>query len=91
MICLVATLLAKVGGITAYLYHFNPESTYVMAHDDATEKEEKKVETEYFDHQFMAYEGLNQEIVPQTKPALPEHFFILSYFPEVLTPPPLLG
>ncbi|SER10460.1 hypothetical protein SAMN04488023_104135 [Pedobacter rhizosphaerae] len=91
MICLMAVLLFKVGGVAVYLNHFNPESTYLSVQEDATEKEEKKVETEYFDHQFMAFESLNTEVVSLNKPALPTHFFILSYFPEVLTPPPLFG
>lgn len=91
MICLMAVLLFKVGGVAIYINHFHPDSTYLSVQEDAAEKEEKKVETEYFDHHFMAFESFNTEVLPLSKPALPERFFILSYFPEVLTPPPLVG
>ncbi|RYD81355.1 MAG: hypothetical protein EOP53_06570 [Sphingobacteriales bacterium] len=62
----------------------------VSSNDDATEKEEKKVETEFFTQHFNFIENTIWAEKEQEKLIAPASFNKLTFFPEVLTPPPSL-
>lgn len=72
----------------SYLKYYPTELEYSSVNNDATEKEEKKVETEYFTHHFLTITNLGATFITEKKLIVPGHFFYPAYFPEVLTPPP---
>jgi hypothetical protein len=88
VICITFALFFKVSNIISYLSCPTNHIALLSTNDDATEKEEKKVETEYAVYHFV-YQG-EMDFSPQTskKIIIPDLFFQLAYFPEVLTPPP---
>lgn len=71
-----------------YIKYSPTEIEYASTNDDATEKEEKKVETEYFTNQFSSVINVSTSFITEKKVVIPDHFFYPAYFPEVLTPPP---
>ena len=81
-------LFLKVSGSLSLIQFSAFESTYTSASDDTAEKEEKKVETEYFTDQLPEGLRLEASFIIGKKVVVPEHSFKLNYFPEVLTPPP---
>jgi hypothetical protein len=68
-------------------YPTNPIAS-LSTNDDATEKEEKKVEAEYAVYHFVSQGEMGFSPQTSKKIIIPDHFFQLAYFPEVLTPPP---
>lgn len=74
----------------AYLKSTEVVAEYVAANDDAAEKEEKKVESEYFIDQLFYGVGMDLFFPVQKKVVIPANNFKLAYFPEVLTPPPAI-
>lgn len=88
IICIVATFFLKVSNALSYLKYSPTELKYSSVNSDATEKEEKKVETEYFTDHFFTITNLSTSFITEKKVIIPGHFFYPTYFPEVLTPPP---
>ena len=88
IICIVATFFIKVSNALSYIKYSPTEIEYASTNDDATEKEEKKVETEYFTNQFSSVINVSTSFITEKKVVIPDHFFYPAYFPEVLTPPP---
>lgn len=86
--CLAIALFLKVGNFLSYLSYASVDIENVSLSDDATEKEEKKVETEYFSQDFLIIDDSVWVSEMPAKVIIPNHFNKLSYFPEVLTPPP---
>lgn len=72
----------------SYIKYSPAELEYASTNDDATEKEEKKVETEYFANHFVTVTRVAASFITKKKVIIPDHFFHPVYFPEVLTPPP---
>ena len=72
----------------SYLKYSPTELEYTSVNDDATEKEEKKVETEYYTDHFFIITNLRTSFITEKKVIIQPHFFYPAYFPEVLTPPP---
>ncbi|MFW0716532.1 hypothetical protein [Pedobacter sp. N23S346] len=72
----------------SYIKYSPTELEYASNNDDATEKEEKKVETEYFTDHFLFVTNVIIPFIAEKKVIVPDHFFYPAYFPEVLTPPP---
>jgi len=60
----------------------------VGSNDDATEKEEKKVEAEYFATDFLISQDTFIPSNTSKKVIIPTCLEHLAYFPDVLTPPP---
>jgi len=88
ILCITVAFIFKVGNVMSYFQYQSSKQMENVASNDAAEKEEKKVETEYFTEQFSFIgNNLIRECTPQ-KPIVPLYFSKLSYFPEVLTPPP---
>lgn len=88
IIGIAITLFLKVSNTLSYLKYSLTETKYTSVKDDATEKEEKKGETEYFVDQFFLKEQINIFCSVNTKVIIPDYSFQAGYFPEVLTPPP---
>jgi hypothetical protein len=88
IICIVTTFFIKVSNAVSYIKYSPIELEYASNNDDATEKEEKKVETEYFANYFSTVSAVNTSFITEKKVIIPDHFFYPAYFPEVLTPPP---
>jgi len=88
IVCIAATLFMKVSNALSYIKYSPSELEYASNNDDATEKEEKKVETEYFTNHFFNVTNLSDSFIIEKKVIIPDHFFYPAYFPEVLTPPP---
>lgn len=86
--CLTLTLFLKVSNVFSYVIKSASPIENVASNDDATEKEEKKVETEYFTSDFFFTDYTPKIELKATKLVIALHFDKLSYFPEVLTPPP---
>ena len=84
------TLLFKVSGVLVVLNPSAAKIDYISSNDESNEKEEKKVEIEYFDHYFLVHPGMEFPILHSPKAVIPQNFITLSYYPEVLTPPPAL-
>jgi len=78
----------KVSNAVSYLKYSPTELEYTSVNDDATEKEEKKVETEYYTDHFFIITNLRTSFITEKKVIIQPHFFYPAYFPEVLTPPP---
>lgn len=71
----------------SYLKLSTPNIEYSTLGDD-TEKEEKKIESEYFDNQTLLDSFVKIFSTTEKKLIIPHDFSISTYFPEVLTPPP---
>ncbi|GGE62684.1 hypothetical protein EV200_105266 [Pedobacter psychrotolerans] len=89
IICIAATLFLKVSNAVSYLRYSTAEIEYSSVNDDATEKEEKKIESEYLANHFYSDPQAGLFFVTDKKLLIPDHSFKMTYFPEVLTPPPL--
>ncbi|WP_316735101.1 hypothetical protein [Pedobacter aquatilis] len=87
IICIALTLFLKVSDVLSYLKSSISNIEYIALGDDA-EKEEKKIEHEYFDNQVFFDSSLHLFPVLEQKLIIPDNFSIAAYFPEVLTPPP---
>ncbi|MDN3587983.1 hypothetical protein QWY86_14975 [Pedobacter aquatilis] len=87
IICVALTLFFKVSNVLSYLKFSTSTTEYTILGDDA-EKEEKKVENEYFDNQIIFDSLINTFSIVEKKLIIPDNFSITAYFPEVLTPPP---
>ncbi|WP_029287470.1 hypothetical protein [Pedobacter sp. R20-19] len=90
IICIAATLFLKVSNAVSYLRYSNAETAYSSVNDDATEKEEKKIESEYLIHHFYSNPHAGLFFKTDKKVIIPDHSFKMTYFPKVLTPPPLV-
>ena len=88
ILCLAIALFLKLGSVLSYLSYASVDIENVSSNDDATEKEEKKVEPEYFVQDFLIIDDSVWVSEMPAKVVIPNHFSKLSYFPEVLTPPP---
>ncbi|QPH41639.1 hypothetical protein [Pedobacter endophyticus] len=88
MICIALALFFKVSSALSYLAFSKADVEHSLLNDDATEKEERKVETEYFAHSFLTFESAFYSPETSKKVVVPSHLSQLNYFPEVLTPPP---
>lgn len=88
IICVALALFLKVGSALSYLSFSKANIEHSLLNDDATEKEERKVETEYFAHSFLTFESASYFPEASKKVMVPSHLSQLNYFPEVLTPPP---
>lgn len=88
MLCLAIALFLKAGEVLSHLSYSAVDIENVSSNDDAPEKEEKKVETEYFSEDFLTVTNAVWVFTSPKKVVFPNHFNKLSYFPEVLTPPP---
>ncbi|GAA4207030.1 hypothetical protein GCM10022289_28810 [Pedobacter jeongneungensis] len=86
--CIALTFCLKVSHVMSYLSYSTDHIEFSFINDDATEKEEKKVETEYAVYQIAFEEGVYFPLQTSKKVIIPDHSFQLAYFPEVLTPPP---
>jgi len=86
--CIAITLFLKVSHAVSYLSYSADNVEVLSTNDDATEKEEKKVETEYTVQQIVFHGALYFPLQTSKKVLIPDHSFQLAYFPEVLTPPP---
>lgn len=72
----------------SYLSYSANNVELLSVNDDATEKEEKKVEAEYAVYQSLSHATVYFPLQTSKKVIIPNHSFQLAYFPEVLTPPP---
>lgn len=88
ILCTAIILLCKVSNVVSYLSAPSAEMAYTSSNDDATEKEEKKIESEYAWQQFDFNNEVKLFVQPSRKIIIPYHFPQLAYFSEVLTPPP---
>lgn len=86
--CIAVTFCLKVSEAISYLSYSSDHVEFLSDNDDATEKEEKKAETEYVVHQLAFQVEINFTLQTSKKVIIPDHAFQLAYFPEVLTPPP---
>lgn len=86
--CMAIAFFLKVSHVISYLSYTIHQVEVLSTNDDATEKEEKKVESEYTLQQIVFHGDIY--FPPQTarKVIIPDYPFKLAYFPEVLTPPP---
>jgi len=85
--CIALTFFLKVSNLVSYL-SYSADIEVLSTNDDATEKEEKKIETEYAVQQMMFQYEINFPFQSSKKVVIHDHSFKLAYFPEVLTPPP---
>lgn len=88
MIGIAALLFLKVSNAVSYLRYSSPEIEYGAVNDDATEKEEKKMESEYLAEYINSDSHSSIFFIVAKKVIIPHHVFKMTYFPEVLTPPP---
>jgi len=72
----------------SYLKFSSTNIEYTSLNDDAAEKEDKKIESEYLDQQIVYNPFMHHFSTGDRKLLIPHNFFVLAYFPEVLTPPP---
>jgi len=86
--CITLTFLIKVSHVVSYLSYSTDNIEALSTHDDATEKEDKKLETEYAIEQVVFHGQTYFPVLIAKKLVIPDHSFKLAYFPEVLTPPP---
>ncbi|PWS26727.1 hypothetical protein DHW03_11880 [Pedobacter yonginense] len=87
VVCIATLLILKVGNVMAY-FKFSAQVVCEAVSNDDAEKEEKKIESEVLYDHFSP--NIVLYFVPKSikKIAIPDSFLPLSYFPEVLTPPP---
>jgi len=76
--------------MVSYFSYSSTDTVCQLSNDDDSEKEEKKIESEYFIDLFFAKVHLNLFSLTEKKIIIPDHAFKLTYIPEVLTPPPLV-
>ncbi|WP_316832489.1 hypothetical protein [Pedobacter aquatilis] len=88
--CFAIALLFKTSGVISVVINSVKNIAYSIDNQDSTEKEEKKIEHEYFNTVSIISAVLKTPVQLDKKIVLPEHNFLSSYFPEVLTPPPAL-
>ena len=86
--CIALAFFLKVSHAVSYLSYSSNNVEVLSTNDDATEKEEKKVETEYAVQQIAFHGALYFPLQISKKVIILGHSFQLAYFPEVLTPPP---
>ncbi|MBB6237782.1 hypothetical protein HDC90_002404 [Pedobacter sp. AK013] len=86
--CIAIAFFLKLSHAVSYLRCSTDGVEVLSTNDDATEKEEKKVETEYAVQQIAFHGALYLPFQTSNKVLIPEHSFQPAYFPEVLTPPP---
>ncbi|RYD71229.1 MAG: hypothetical protein EOP53_24035 [Sphingobacteriales bacterium] len=86
--CFAIALLFKTSGVVS-VFANSIKTVEYSGNQDSTEKEEKKIETEYFESNVSVLPDLKIPVQLKTKVLLPQNNFFASYFPEVLTPPPL--
>ncbi|MBC6109008.1 hypothetical protein ACFOG5_13205 [Pedobacter fastidiosus] len=89
IVAIALTLFLKVSNVVWYFGNSSVDIENVAA-NDATEKEEKKIETEYLVESIFLFDDNSYAIQNSKKVISPIHFNKLNYFPEVLTPPPLV-
>jgi len=85
------TFLVKVSHVVTYLCYSTNHVELLSTSDDAAEKEEKKVESEFALNEILFNATLYFPFQTTKKVSIPNHSFKLAYFPEVLTPPPSLS
>lgn len=90
MICIALAVFLKVSNVFSYLSFSRANIEHVLLNDDATDKEEKKVEAEYFAQEFLALENTSSCTESSKKALFPTHLGNVWYFSEVPTPPPAL-
>lgn len=88
--CFAIALLFKTSGMVSVFINSSKVSEYNSTNQDSTEKEEKKIETEYFEACVLNLPDLKVTVPLKEKILLPQNSFFPTYFPEVLTPPPSL-
>ncbi|MFC4213237.1 hypothetical protein ACFOWA_18735 [Pedobacter lithocola] len=89
LICFFAVmLLLKTTGASSVFLDSFKNTEYSIANQDGTEKEEKKIESEYFDNNLFLVQHVKIPVLVKVKESYPTNNALLSYFPEVLTPPP---
>ncbi|MFD2582930.1 hypothetical protein ACFSR6_10560 [Pedobacter vanadiisoli] len=88
IVCVVTAFFLKASHVVSYLSHVINNIELLSTNDDAAEKEEKKVESEYTVQQVVFQGALYFPLQISKKVIIPGHSFQLAYFPEVLTPPP---
>ena len=88
--CFTIALLFKTSGVVSVFVNPIKATEYNSSDQDSTEKEEKKIESEYFEDLVFSLPDLKAPVPSKEKVlSLPDNFFP-TYFPEVLTPPPSL-
>ncbi|TCD10809.1 hypothetical protein EZ449_07945 [Pedobacter frigidisoli] len=87
IVAIALTLFLKVSNVVWYFGNSSVDIENV-ATNDATEKEEKKIETECLVHSVFLFEDNLYALQSCKKVISPIHFSKPNYFPEVLTPPP---
>ncbi|MCZ4224465.1 hypothetical protein [Pedobacter rhodius] len=83
-------LLFKTSGLVSVFIEPLKNIEYNFDNQNSTEKEEKKVETEYFEANVSILRDLEAPVQLKGKVLRPQNSFFSTYFPEVLTPPPSL-
>ncbi|SDH57002.1 hypothetical protein SAMN05421827_12940 [Pedobacter terrae] len=86
--CITLAFFVKVSHVVSYLSYSVQNVEFSSTNDDATEKEEKKTESEFVVHEVLFNSTLYFPFQTTKKVIIPDHAFQLAYFPEVLTPPP---
>ncbi|QDW27743.1 hypothetical protein FFJ24_024050 [Pedobacter sp. KBS0701] len=86
--CIALTFVLKVSRVVSYLSYSTDNVEVLSTSDDATEKEEKKIETEYAIQETMFHGKMYFPLQTSKKVIVPDCSLQLAYFPEVLTPPP---
>lgn len=86
--CIALTFFLKVSHVVSYLSYSVDHVEVLSTNDDATEKEEKKVETEYTIEETPFHGEMHFPLKTSKKVIIPDYSLQLAYFPEVLTPPP---
>jgi len=81
-------IFIKAGNLSSCLKFSAAPIENTSSTDDATEKEEKKVELECVNHDFFTVENIAAVAANTKRINIPQYFNKLAYFPEVLTPPP---
>ncbi|WP_343522995.1 hypothetical protein [Pedobacter sp.] len=88
IVCIAITFFLKVSHVVSYLSQVTSQIELVSANDDATEKEEKKAESEYEVQQIVFQGAVYFPFQISKRVIIPDHSFQLAYFPDILTPPP---
>ncbi|MBO9676027.1 MAG: hypothetical protein J7577_21465 [Sphingobacteriaceae bacterium] len=88
IVCMAIAFFLKASHVVSYLSHVANNIELLSTNDDATEKEDKKVESEYAVQQVVLQGILYFPLQISNKIIIPGHSFQMAYFPEVLTPPP---